>query len=150
MTLSLSDTEIAWMAGLLEGEGSFGLDSRKKNKYKISTSPPSPYLKISMVDEDVIQKLATLLKKKPFQERRLTRTGKAVFSVSVGDRKTLMYLLPLLYPYFGKRRQAQVKECLDALDAWQIWYSEGGRSEMARQGARALALQNCLLKKENL
>jgi hypothetical protein len=46
------------MAGLLEGEGSFGLDNRSKKRYKNSTSPPGVYIKISMTDEDVIEKMA--------------------------------------------------------------------------------------------
>jgi hypothetical protein len=58
---SLSDVEIAWMAGLLEGEGSFGLDKRSKQRYENSTSPPGPYVKISMTDEDVIEKMAKLV-----------------------------------------------------------------------------------------
>jgi hypothetical protein len=57
---SISDVEIAWMAGLLEGEGSFGLDKRSKQRYEKSTSPPGAYVKISMTDEDVIEKMAKL------------------------------------------------------------------------------------------
>jgi hypothetical protein len=55
---SRSDVEIAWMAGLLEGEGSFGLDKRSKQRYEKSTSPPGAYVKIFMTDEDVIEKMA--------------------------------------------------------------------------------------------
>ena len=33
MTLALSEIEIAWLAGLLEGEGNFGLDARSAKRY---------------------------------------------------------------------------------------------------------------------
>jgi hypothetical protein len=42
---SISEVDIACMAGLLEGEGSFGLDNRSKKRYKNSTSPPGVYIK---------------------------------------------------------------------------------------------------------
>ena len=62
----------SWMAGLLEslGEGSFSLDNRSKKRYKNSTSPPGRRLhlliKISMTDEDVIDKMAKLVNKTYF------------------------------------------------------------------------------------
>ena len=31
--LQLSNIEIAWLAGLLEGEGSFGIDDRSATRY---------------------------------------------------------------------------------------------------------------------
>lgn len=134
MTLALNEVEIAWIAGLLEGEGSFGLDLRSKKRYKVSTAPAAPYMKISMVDEDVIARLSHLLNKTYFSPRRKTSTGKTVYILHVGDRETLEYLLPRLLPYFGARRTQRVQECIDALDAWKIWYQQGGRSEMAKQG----------------
>jgi len=52
----LSEIDIAWLAGLLEGEGSFLLDNRSAKRFKVSTSPPFPFIKIQMTDEDVIKK----------------------------------------------------------------------------------------------
>ena len=43
MTLSLTEIEIAWLAGLIEGEGNFGLDARSATRCKVSTAPASPY-----------------------------------------------------------------------------------------------------------
>ena len=137
MSLCLTEIQIAWIAGLFEGEANFGLDSRSKTRYKISTAPASPFIKISMVDQDVIKKVAKLVNKSCFSPSRKTSTGKTVYVVHIGDRATLSYLLPLLLPHLGERRQKNVQECLDALTAWKLWYSTGGRKEMAKQGALA-------------
>lgn len=137
MSLNLTETEIAWLSGLFEGEASFGIDSRSQTKYKVSSSPPSPFIKISMVDEDVIKKVADLLNRTYFSPSRKTSKGKAVYTLHIGDRDTLIYLLPRLFPYLGKRRQESVQKCIDVLTAWQIWYTAGGRSEMAKQGGLA-------------
>ena len=133
--LKLSSTEIAWIAGLLEGEGSFGLDDRAKTRYKVSTAPASPFIKISMVDEDVISKLAKMVNKSYFSPSRKTVKNKIVYTLHIGDRATLLYLLPRVLPYLGKRRQERVRVCIDALHAWEIWYATGGRTEMAKQGS---------------
>lgn len=133
---SLSDVDIAWMAGLLEGEGSFGLDKRSKQRYEKSTSPPGPYIKISMTDEDVIQKMAQLVNKTYYSPTRLTAKNKQVYILHIGDRETLLVLLPRLFPHLGKRRQAQVQVCLDALQDWEKWLADGGRSKMAKIGAK--------------
>lgn len=134
MTIALSEIEIAWLAGLLEGEGSFGLDARSAKRYNVSTAPPSPFLRISMTDQDIIERVSKLVNKNYFSPKRLIATGKQVYIVHIGDRATLRTLLPRLFPYFGKRRQEIVNKCLDALAEWEMWYTAGNRREMARRG----------------
>lgn len=141
MVLSLSEIEIAWIAGLLEGEGCFGLDNRAAKRYKVSTAPAIPYVRVAMVDKDVIARLCKLLNKNYFSPTRKTSTGKIVYIVHISDRETLRYLLPLIFPYLGNRRQQKVQECLDALTAWETWVSTGGRRDMAMQGVRAKRLK---------
>ena len=134
MTFALSEIEVAWLAGLLEGEGNFGLYARSAERYEVSTAPPSPFLRISMTDQDIIERVGKLVNKRPFTPERLTATGKRVYIVHVGSRATLISLLPRLFPYLGKRRQEAVQKCLDALTEWEIWYAAGNRREMAKQG----------------
>ncbi len=135
MIHSLTEIEIAWLAGLFEGEASFGLDTRSIKRYKVSTSPPALFIKIAMVDEDIIKRVSKLVNKNYFSPTRRTVKQKQVYIVHIGDRKTLIELLPKLFPYFGERRKLKVQECIDALDAWQKWYSSGGRQKMAKQGS---------------
>jgi hypothetical protein len=122
--LTLSDINIAWLAGLLEGEGSFGLDRRPQKRYNHSTAPPGAYIKIAMTDEDIICRVAMLLNKNYFSPSRLTKTGKNVYICHIGDRTTLIYLLPKLLPYMGKRRQKIIQECLVELEKGKSWNSK--------------------------
>ena len=79
IVLQLSDIEIAWLAGLLEGEGSFGIDDRSATRYEDSTAPAVPRLELSMVDEDVIAKVARLLRKNYFKPETTTVKQKLVY-----------------------------------------------------------------------
>lgn len=88
-----------------------------------------------MVDEDVIRKVAKLVNKSYFSPSRKTSSGKTTYILHIGDRTTLLYLLPRFFPYLGERRQKKVKECIDALTASQLWYSAGGHKEIPKQGA---------------
>lgn len=135
--MECTQLEIAWMAGLFEGEAYFGIEARAKTRYKVSTAPAAPFIKISMVDEDIISKVAKLLNKSYFSPSRKTITKKTVYTLHVGDRATLSYLYPRLFPYLGARRQKSVQKGIDLLNSWELWYKKGGRSEMAKQGALA-------------
>ena len=79
--LSLSETEIAWLAGLFEGEAYFGFDKRSSIRYKVSTAPMAPYIKISMTDQDLIEKVSKLLNKTYFSPTRLTSKKKRFIPV---------------------------------------------------------------------
>ena len=132
--LQLSETEIAWLAGLLEGEGSFTIDSRAKKRYNNSTSPPSCTLRVSMTDKDVIAKVAKMFKKDLFQATRKTTGGKPEYIFSCQARPPLIYLLPRLLPHLGDRRSKQVQACLEVLEEWLDWYLDGGLSKAAKEG----------------
>lgn len=90
-----------------------------------------------MTDEDVIQKIAKLVNKNYYSPTRQTIQKKQVYILHIGDRETLLALLPRIFPFFGKRRQAQLKVCSDALKEWEKWIAEGGRSKMAKFGGNA-------------
>ena len=135
--LELSDVKITWLSGLMEGEGTFGINESSSKRYENSTSPPAPTFSISMTDEDVIDKVAEMLGKKPFSPKRKTVKDKKVYTVSTESRPVLAYLLPLLLPHLGERRATQVKKQIDLLDKYKIWYEEGGRSKQAKLGYNA-------------
>ncbi len=119
--LNLSEVEIAWLAGLFEGEAYFNLDKRPQKRYINSTAPPAPFIKIAMVDEDIIARVAKLLNKKYYTPSRLTTKNKKVYVCHIGDRQTLIYLLPKLLPYMGKRRTDIINECITELKNWKLW-----------------------------
>lgn len=56
-----TDVETTWLAGLLEGEGSFGLVECSSGRgYHYRT----PYVSIEMTDHDIIDRVSDLLNKK--------------------------------------------------------------------------------------
>nr|YP_009184896.1 putative LAGLIDADG homing endonuclease [Jenufa minuta]ALO63018.1 putative LAGLIDADG homing endonuclease [Jenufa minuta] len=118
--LNLKEIEIAWIAGLFEGEAYFGLDTRSKKRYKVSSAPVAPFIKISMVDQDVIGKVAKLLNKSYFVPSRKIVTKKTVYTLHIGDRATLSYLFPRIFPHLGRRRQETAQKCMDALKVWEV------------------------------
>ena len=77
-----------------------------------------------MTDEDIIHRVAKLLNKNYFSPKRLTKTGKKVFICHIGDRGMLIYLLPRLLPYMGKRRQQKIQICIEELQKWVIWTTD--------------------------
>jgi hypothetical protein len=131
--LNLSEVEIAWLAGLFEGEAYFSLDKRPSKRYQNSTAPPAPFIKISMVDEDIIARVASLLNKKYFSPiiSRLTVTNKKVYVCHIGDRQTLIYLFPKILPYMGKRRKEIIETCIKELQNWEKWKIENSKSTQA-------------------
>ena len=137
--LNLTKVQFAYTAGIVEGEGTMGIDNRSKTRYKNSTAPGNPYLKISMTDKDVIVNIANSFQRKNFQAKRKTVGGKTEHIISISSRSDLMYILPGILPFLGNRRTTECQKCLDSLDEWVKWYEARGRSKSAVQGGKATA-----------
>ena len=82
-------TDIAWLAGLLEGEGCFHLD---KKIY--------PLIVLQMTDEDVVTRAAFMMKVKINRSRNL-------YSARTFGVHAIMWMMTL-YPFLGKRRREKV------------------------------------------
>ncbi len=139
--LDLTETDVAWIAGLLEGEGYFGIDNRSKDRYETSKTPPSPFIKVSMVDEDIIQRLSRLLDKPYFSPSRKTVTGKQVYTLHIGEKEKVLSILQQILPYMGVRRGERITECISHLQTWKEWVENGGRVENAKR-ANQIRQQN--------
>lgn len=102
---SLLHEYAGYIAGLLEGEGSFSLHYQKK-RGKMSFQPK---IKIGMSDEETIRWLADLLgvNYKPKVQKGYGR--KLMYYTQVSTTKELKIILPELLPWLhGKRRQAEL------------------------------------------
>jgi hypothetical protein len=131
--LNLTETEVAWIAGILEGEGYFGMDNRSKDRYEVSKIPPAPFIKVSMVDEDIIQRLSKLLDKSYFSPSRKTVKGKQVYTLHIGEKEKVLFILQKILPYMGVRRAERITECISHLQTWKEWVENGGRVENAKR-----------------
>ena len=108
----MKETELAWLAGLLEGEGTFS-PHRSRSKTKVYSQCR---VQIQMSDYDVIRKVARLTGSKtlgPYSNVRSSRPSYRgrnplpcwVVSI-VGKRAE--DLMRKIRPYMGKRRKSQI------------------------------------------
>ena len=107
----MTDTDIAWCAGLFEGEGSIFIASQirtngKRYQYARAT--------LKMTDLDVIEKFHQLVgcgivvkQTKPQSENR-----KLTYCWQLTTKNELIDLMLKFYPYLGERRKAKIKEVL--------------------------------------
>jgi hypothetical protein len=108
--LSMSEADLAWLAGLLEGEGSFyASGSRAKNGVMYRY----PQIKVSMTDRDVIERVAQMFGiKVSVNSREKRREAKQIYSAQINGSRA-MELMQQLLPWMGKRRSQKIKELLN-------------------------------------
>ena len=103
--------ELAWAAGLIEGEGNFGV-RRRGNSISL-------VVQVSMTDYDVLLKLQEILGGQvtgPYIHRE--GNIKPNWHISRACRAAAVGMT--LYTFFGERRQQQVRTMLDA------WHEQRG------------------------
>lgn len=99
--------EIAWLAGLLEGEGCFQM-------FK-SSSPKkgTPIIALNMTDQDIVQRAAALLDGcTPKATPRFAKDGhalKTMYNTRRCGGRALGWMLTL-YPFLGVRRRSKIRE----------------------------------------
>jgi intein/homing endonuclease len=102
-------TEVAWLAGLFEGEGSFYLN-RIKKKGKIYIYPAAA---IKMTDEDIIRRAKELFKLGTIREYNSKNTTyKKAWVYTINGYESVNALYKLLSPYLGARRLRTGREIL--------------------------------------
>ncbi|NBQ67435.1 MAG: hypothetical protein EBU46_00850 [Nitrosomonadaceae bacterium] len=106
----LTDNELHWVAGLLEGEGSFMLTwkGKKTNRY------PAYIVQCNMTDYDVVARLSNLLQIGHLSTKRIPKQKKhkPFWSWRLTKRDEVKTLLELLLPLMGHRRAAKIREIL--------------------------------------
>ena len=103
-------TQLAYLAGVFDGEGSFGNWSKGKNKRKEFRAS------IEMSDSDVILKFLTYFQKGTLTLRLPRKEGyKILYHWRIrGDQGK--EIIREMLPFFSKRRQAKFHEILSGLD----------------------------------
>ena len=85
--------EIAWLAGLLEGEGCFAIHKRKY-----------PRIVLKMTCEDIVTRAASLMKTTIYRNgNQWVTQANGAYAIS---------WMMTLYPFFGKRRREKVTEVI--------------------------------------
>jgi hypothetical protein len=100
----LDEYTLYWLAGLLEGEGSFSPGT--------PSEPSRIRIYLHMTDEDVIARVASIFGVGYVHERPRKDHWKPTYLTRVaGERAAL--LMKMIYPLMGQRRQAQIRRCLE-------------------------------------
>lgn len=113
----MKSVDIAWLAGLVEGEGCIGF--YKNGQHSSGHEYHLPKLTINMTDKDVIQKAADLFGSKvngPYNPGKNAsgESYKQKFAVNVYGSRAIGWMMTL-YPFLGSRRRAKAREVV------QLW-----------------------------
>ena len=114
--------EVMWLAGLLEGEGSF-----VKNKNSRGGFTPGVYL--GTTDKDVAERAAHILTARvygPYSHASKPK-NKPIYCVHIHSRKAIGWMMTL-YTLLGERRRSQVRRVLE------MWKSRRSGPDRARAG----------------
>lgn len=103
----MNDVELAWLAGLFEGEGSITIAGEGRF-----------YLELQMTDEDVVRKAAAIAGLGRITDREgATEKHKHVWRWGVTATADAALLLEAMLPHLGARRSARAAEVLAAYRA---------------------------------
>jgi hypothetical protein len=123
--------ELYWLAGWLEGEGSFCRPP--------PSSPRSPRVTGGSSDRDVIEEVARLLRVKPSRVRNRREHWSDYWRLVLNGGRAIA-LMQAIAPAMGKRRQQQISDAIrSASDAGAVlgWHERRARGAWAREARRA-------------
>ena len=108
---SMSDVELGWISGLLEGDGSF-LSIIDRGIW------PRLAIRLTMTDEDVIRRCVSVTGDGrvwgPYSKGP-NPNWKLQWHWGVGSRQSCIDLMMRIYPLMGVRRQSQIRHCLQTV-----------------------------------
>ncbi len=108
----LTTTDIAWGAGLFEGEGYLSLNGSRSSRH---ATPRSPLLGIGMTDEDVIRKFRDLFVPgmRIYSYQPKIDHYKRSYQIKVTGKRAVGLMLTF-FSFLGSRRRERIKELLNA------------------------------------
>lgn len=102
----MTTNDLFWLAGLLEGEGSF--------MHGPPSSPNSPRIAIQMTDEDIIKKVSTFFGVKYHRVKSPKSSAyKPIFVCTVVGKRAINLMLSLK-PLMGSRRASKIDGILSS------------------------------------
>lgn len=109
----MNETDLAWLAGLLEGEGCFVF----LRGHRPSGIPNRQWrVQLTMTDRDVVERAAALMDCRvcgPYAAKTPGgETAKPQWRTALGRRADVVALITALRPKMGERRQRQIDELL--------------------------------------
>ena len=99
----MDDSDLYWLAGLLEGEGSF--------VHGPPSSPTVPVLRVEMTDLDIVERVASCFERTLQRHRARDERHKQSYSTSIKGASAAQFMR-LLRPALSARRQKQIDTAL--------------------------------------
>ena len=147
----VSEIELAYLAGLWEGEGSISMYRKKKIKKKqgrgyysgidLQTHLTNTDLEIVKKAKDIIERLLNI-EMKIIEHRRITQGGRKSYKIFLGGRKRTYPFLKTIEPYFvgEKKRQANLaiywcehKKYFSRTENWELQLLQDIRKNKGHQ-----------------
>lgn len=97
------EIDIAWAAGVIEGEGTFGIS----NEHVLSVT-------VRMTDKDVVERLHSILGGRFYGPYKEVSRNKPIYTWALRRREELIPVLREILPFMGDRRTARIMELLDS------------------------------------
>ena len=102
-----TEKEIYYIAGLLEGEGSFCAQTNNHGYRYIS-------IKVKMTDYDIIKWVADKWEVNIYKEE-FENHWKTAYIAQLRRKKECLELMNMILPLMGERRQGRIKEILEEM-----------------------------------
>lgn len=117
LAVGLDQVAVAWVAGIVEGEGSL----HRNRKVRNGTTYVYPAVRVAMTDEDVVRRLQTITGLGRITGPHLPPSRdahhKPHFQWSVGRTDEALTLIAMIWPHLGERRRGQASRLLGEMRA---------------------------------
>lgn len=126
--------DIYWIAGILEGEGHFGL----------SHSENYPRISLTMTDEDIVSRVKDIMSPRTLIHRhhRNPLDWKPIYELRINSHYAVGWMMTL-YSIMSARRKEQIQ---DTLSSWRKSNSRHFSKAIGDNLLRVLARKHCLPK----
>lgn len=106
----IAKDQLAWVAGLVEGEGSF---------YAKGGPYPAARFQLDMADEDVVSHACAIMKVGQVDvQDKGKRSIKPQYRWRVSAQAEVAWVMDMLYPFLGQRRKGKIAEIQQLLPDW--------------------------------
>lgn len=108
----MTEFELGWVIGLIEGEGAFvaSQDKRRPTTYSVK-------IQVEMTDKDMIYRLNELVPGRVWESNYPSRAkrfpnAKPSWRWAISDKQRVKQLIEITYPYMSIRRKEQMDKLL--------------------------------------
>ena len=123
----MTHDDVVWLAGLLEGEGYFGIQDTGKRGFGTAT------VKLNMTDRDVVERAASIMSSPSVY--RMSHPSHPSWKdtyncYAVGEQA--VRIMQAVLPYMGERRTDKIHDVIDHMADKPEQYHKLTRSQVAR------------------